>query len=351
MSIFAAAQAGLERRLIKGLQRVPEGLRNVMVSGLERHDRRHLDPVVRMLLALADHRKPMHALPLEQARRAYGQLIRSLDFKPRAMARLYDHQIDVDGQPLLIREYRTRDSATLQPAVVFFHGGGFTIGSVADYQRFCCWLSDQLDMPVFSVDYRLAPEHEFPAWVEDVTAAWRWLMESAPELGIDGKRVGVMGDSAGGNLAAVTALQAAAWNLPLPAAQCLVYPSTDQRRQSASHTELGDGFALDNATMDFFCDCYLKPIKNIEDPRISPLLAKDLSGQPPAIVITCTDPLRDEGQAYADRLEQAGVAVTRLHYPHLIHSFVNMGGVVPAAREALEEICDSFGKMLGQPVE
>lgn len=351
MSIFAAAQAGVERRLIRALQRLPAALQRPVVARLEKHDRSDLDPVIRMLLALADQRKPLHALPLEKARRAYGQLVRSLDFNSRPMARLQDHHVDVDGRRLLVREYRARDSATLQPAVMFFHGGGFTIGSVADYQNFCCWLSDQLDMPVFSVDYRLAPEHAFPAWVEDVTAAWRWLTENAPELGVDQQRLGVMGDSAGANLATVTALQAAAWNLTRPAAQCLVYPTTDQRRQSASHSELGDGFALDNATMDFFCDCYLKPIRNIKDPRISPLLAKDLSGQPPAIVITCTDPLRDEGQAYADRLEDAGVAVTRLHYPQLVHSFVNMGGVVPAARAALVEICDSFGKMLGQPVE
>ena len=351
MSMIAAIQAGIERRVVRTLQRLPGRLREPLVARLEQYPRDGLDPVVRMLLALADHRRPLHALPLEKSRRAYGQLIRGLDFKPRAMARLQDHHVRVGDYSMLIREYRARDSATLQPAIMFFHGGGFTIGRVEDYQQFCCWLSDHLDMPVFSVDYRLAPEHQFPAWVEDVTGAWRWLTTNAPELGIDVARLGVMGDSAGGNLSAVTALQARDMALRLPAAQCLIYPSTDQRRQSPSHTELGEGFGLDNATMDFFCEHYLKPIRDIEDPRISPLLAKDLSGLPPAVVVTCTDPLRDEGKAYADRLEDAGVSVARLHYPNLIHSFVNMGGVVPAARDALIEICDTFGKMLADPAQ
>lgn len=348
MSMFASVQTGAERRLIRALQRLPDALRRPMVARLERHDRTPIDPVIRLLLALADHRKPLHAHPLERARTAYGRLIRSIDFASRPMARLHDHHIDVDGHDLLVREYRTRDSATLQPAVMFFHGGGFTIGSVADYQRLCCWLSDKLDMPVFSVDYRLAPEHRFPAWVDDVNAAWRWLTDSAAELGVDRNRLGVMGDSAGGNLAAVTALQAAETGRTLPAAQCLIYPTTDQRRDSDSHRELGEGFALDNATMDFFRACYLKGVDDIEDPRLSPLLASELAGQPQTLLITCTDPLRDEGRAYADRLDQAGVPVTRLHYPHLVHSFVNMGGVVPAARDALVEICRTFGMMLGQ---
>lgn len=340
-------QARLERRTARMLHRLPPRWKSRFARRLENHDRSALDPTLRLLLALSDRRIPLSDLPLEKCREQYAQMFRAMDFNSRSMARLRDHEIPASaGLRLHLREYRARDSATLQPAVLFFHGGGFTIGSVPIYERLCRFLSDALDMPVFSLEYRLAPEHGFPAWVDDARVTWQWLQDNAPELGIDGTRLGVMGDSAGGNLSAVLSQQCARLGLVMPAAQCLVYPSTDQRMNQPSFETLGEGFGLDRALMNWFRSHYLPDASLIPDPRLSPLLADDVGGQPSTVLVVCADPLRDEGLAYGQKLRDAAVPVLALDYPHLIHGFVGMGGVLSAAREALVEICDTFGKML-----
>lgn len=335
----------MERYAAQAVARVPRGVQNRLAAAGEQHDRSELDPTMRMLLAVADRRKPLHAFPLKKARQQHAALFASLDAESRPVSRLRNHRIGPGGY-LLVREYRVRDSATLQPAVMFFHGGGFTLGSVESYECRCRFLADELDIPVFSVDYRLAPEHPFPAWIDDALLAWRWLQDSALDLGIDPHRVGVMGDSAGGNIATVLCQQTRDFDTAMPAAQCLLYPSTDQRMQHPSISRFAEGFGLDRALMDWFRASYLPDAGLEDDARLSPLLATTVDGLPAAVVAICTDPLRDEGLAYAQRLADSGVVVKLLDYPHLVHGFSGMGGAVPAARRAVQDICAQFASLL-----
>jgi acetyl esterase len=194
---------------------------------------------------------------------------------------------------------------------------------------------------VLAIDYRLAPEHPFPAAVEDARAALRWAIEHAGELGADAARVGVGGDSAGGNLAAVVAQLAARDGGPAPALQLLIYPVTDFTRATGRSRELfGEGFLLTTPEMDWFDANYLEGSgASHEDPRVSPLYGEDLSDLAPAIVVTAAlDPLRDEGEAYGEAMRAAGTPVTLRRFEGFIHAFVNLGGVNPACREAVAEI-------------
>src|SRR5699024_7300097 len=237
------------------------------------------------------------------------------------------HQVAVIGGRITLREYRPRFTGVLTHAVFFSHGGGFTIGTAAEYDRLCRWLAHRLDCPVFSLDYRLAPEHKFPTGIEDALAAWKWLQREALELGVDPEKIAVMGDSAGATISAVIAQQAK----QKPVAQCLIYPTTDQTKVYPSAEKFGEGYGLTKEIMDWFRNHYLPEGADLTDPRISPLLAQCLTGLPSTVMITATDPLRDEGLAYGLKLEEAGVPVTYLHYPQLVHGFASMGGAVPAA--------------------
>jgi acetyl esterase len=194
---------------------------------------------------------------------------------------------------------------------------------------------------VLAIDYRLAPEHPFPAAADDARAALRWAVEHAEELGADPARVGVGGDSAGGNLAAVTAQLAARDGGPAPVLQLLIYPVTDFTRRTGRSRELfAEGFLLTSSEMEWFEDNYLGVAREAaSDPRVSPLLGEDLGGLAPAIVVTAAfDPLRDEGEAYAHALRAAGTPVTLRRFRGFIHAFINLGGVSRASREAVAEI-------------
>ncbi len=236
-----------------------------------------------------------------------------------------------------IRAYRPDREQTL-PALVYFHGGGWTIGDVDTHDTLCRQLAIGARCAVFSVDYRLGPEHPFPAAVEDCIAATRFVSESAAQLNIRGVAVG--GDSAGGNLAAVVALHARDAGGPALAFQLLVYPATDQRLTTASHERNGRGYLLERESIDFFSRCYLPNDKDHADWRASPLLAQDHSLLPPALVITAGyDPLVDEGKAYAERLRAAGVEVAYREYADMVHGFLLMGGVLDTANAAVAECC------------
>ena len=236
-----------------------------------------------------------------------------------------------------MRAYRPVANETL-PALVYFHGGGWTIGDVDTHDTLCRQLAAGARCAVFSVDYRLAPEHPFPAAVEDCIAATSFVSEHAEQWNIRGVAVG--GDSAGGNLAAVVALHARDVGGPRLAFQLLVYPATDQRLGTASHERNARGYLLERESIDFFRRCYLPQAKDHGDWRASPLLAKDHARLPPALVITAGyDPLLDEGRAYAERLRAAGVEVAYREYGDMVHGFLLMGGVLDTANAAVAECC------------
>ena len=240
--------------------------------------------------------------------------------------------------PIPLRLYRPRGTSAEQvlPALVYYHGGGWVIGDLDTHDTLCRELANHAGCAVVSVDYRLAPEHRFPAAVDDSIAAARWVHREAAALRIDPERIAVGGDSAGGNLAAVVALAARdAGDLPL-AYQLLIYPATDQHRDAPSHTTNGEGYLLTRDTMAYFTGHYIPEPAHYADWRASPLLHPDVSRLPPALVLTAGyDPLRDEGLAYAQKLSEAGNTATHLSFERQIHGFILMGKVLDEANTAV----------------
>lgn len=226
------------------------------------------------------------------------------------------------------------------PLLVYYHGGGFTIGSLNSHDNTARFLAVHAGVRVLSVDYRLAPEFPFPAGIEDAVAAFEWAHAHAADLGIDATRIAVGGDSAGGNLSAVVAQHTTAGGGPSPAFQLLIYPATDCRPTRRRSDELfGRGFYLTSEDRDWFEGHLIPKDADPADPMLSPLLAKDLSGLPPTYLVTAGfDPLRDEGEEYARALEKAGVPVAWRRQPDLIHGFVNFLGIGRRFREATLEI-------------
>jgi acetyl esterase len=253
-------------------------------------------------------------------------------------------------QNYALRVYRPVMDQTL-PALVYFHGGGWTIGDVDTHDVLCRQLALGARCVVVSVDYRLAPEYPFPAAVQDCFAATRYVAENAAKLKVRGLAVG--GDSAGGNLAATVALLARDGGGPALAFQLLIYPATDQRGGTASYERNAEGYMLTRDVMQYFRRAYLPHDKDWTDWRASPLLAKSHANLPPALVITAGyDPLLDEGRAYADRLRAAGVKVSYREFADMIHGFVLFGGVVDAANAAVVECCaalrEAFEQRIGE---
>jgi acetyl esterase len=279
-------------------------------------------------------------LTAAEARRQFREARAPLQPEPPEVASVEDRAIPGPGGQLPIRSYRPLGSGArdLLPGLVYFHGGGWTIGDLDTHDGVCRALANAARCAVVSVDYRLGPEHKFPAAVDDSVAATRWVAAEAGRLGIDAARLAVGGDSAGGNLATVVALTARDAGGPALAFQLLIYPGTDIDGQFPSIAELGHGHLLTREVMKYFRECYLRGPEDCGDWRCSPLRAKDLSGLPPALVVTAEfDPLRDEGRAYAERLREAGVRVAYSCYPGMIHGFVTMGRVMPAAWQAIRE--------------
>jgi acetyl esterase len=236
-----------------------------------------------------------------------------------------------------------------RPLVVYFHGGGWTIGDLDTCDSVCRFLAAHVPATVLSVDYRLAPEHRFPAAVEDAFAAYRWAAVDNTRLGVDPARIAVAGDSAGGNLAAAASLLAREEGGPSPAMQVLIYPVTDAVGGQRSRDEFAKGFLLTRADMDWFEQHYLPPPIDRADPRVSLLRAADLAGLPPAYIATAGfDPLRDEGEAYAKRMEEAGVSVALRRHGGLIHGFANMTAISSTARAAMLELAGAVRAGLSQ---
>jgi len=246
------------------------------------------------------------------------------------------------GGPVPLRCYRPASAGKAEklPALVYFHGGGWVIGDLDTHDVLCRQLAAGARCAVFSVDYRLAPEHPFPAAVEDCDAATRYVAREAVALGVDAARIAVGGDSAGGNLAAVVALAARDADGPAILFQMLVYPATDQRAESPSHERNAEGYLLTRASIEYFRGQYLPRREDWLDWRASPLLARSLAGLPPAYVLTAGyDPLVDEGRAYAERLRREGVPAEYREFADMVHGFLLMGGALDTANEAVEACC------------
>lgn len=305
-----------------------------------------LDPQVSAFLdqlAAAGAPAPHEQTP-DEARAGFS-LLAVVTGPPEEPVTTEDRTLPGPNGEIPVRVYRP-SAGGLLPIVVYFHGGGWVIGDVTSHDTVCHRLAAGVPAVVVNVDYRLAPEYRFPAAVGDCDAATRWVSEHAAELGADPTRLAVAGDSAGGNLAAVVARLSRDRGGPPIAFQLLIYPATDLTRSLASHAENGTGYLLETDTMAWFTGHYLDGA-DPRQPDASPLFAEDLSGLPPALVLTAEfDPLRDEGEAYAERLAEAGVAVTLSRYDGMIHGFYGLDRVIDTARAATDETLAALQKAL-----
>ncbi len=255
-----------------------------------------------------------------------------------------DLSIPGPSGPISLRCYRPRSSSPAQtlPVLLFFHGGGFVIGDLDSHDTLCRELCNLSDCAVIAVDYRLAPEHRFPMAVDDCVTALRYVHQNAAEFAIDAARIAVGGDSAGGNLAAVTALTARDAGGPALRYQLLIYPVTNMRMNSGSYETFKEGYGLTAAGMRYFHDHYIDDPDHDLDWRASPLVAKDLSGLPETLVVTAGfDPLRDEGKSFADQLSLAGTPCTQICFERQMHGFILMGRVLEEANSAVR-LCASL---------
>jgi acetyl esterase len=338
-------------RLATALATLPPAVQ-VRLSGKPpvRIDGETLCPEMQLMLALLERRREtsLETLTPAEARRQRRRLAAVFAGKPAAVGSVRDLEIDATV-PLRARHYAPSEPGGPHPLLVFFHGGGFMYGDLDTHDGVCRLLCRHTGAHVLAIDYRLAPEHPFPAAVEDARAALRWASAHAGELGADPSRLAVAGDSAGGNLAAVVAQLAARDGGPAPRLQLLIYPATDCTRKRRSRQLFGEGLFLTGPLMDWFEASYLGSVgdPNGHDPRASPLLARDLSGLAPALVITAgLDPLRDEGEDYADALRAAGTPVVHRRFPGFIHGFLSAAGTSRACRDALIEIAGATRAML-----
>ena len=305
-----------------------------------------LDPEVAILLDLirAAGRPALDSLPPPEAREAYKAGRTVLQPTPSEVASVRDLSIPGPAGAIPARLYRGIDTlaGAKLPCLVYYHGGGWVIGDIDSHDVICRRLANDANCAVLSVDYRLAPEHKFPAAYEDAVAAMRFAIDHPQELGIDPGKVAVGGDSAGGNLAAAAAIAARDAGLALTH-QVLIYPATDLGMTLDSYRRVTDGLPLVARTMTWFVNHYLNNEADKHDWRASPLRAATLRGTAPAILIVAAhDPLADDGLAYAKRLEQEGVQVTSSYFSGQIHGFVSMGKMLRAADTALQMIAVSL---------
>jgi acetyl esterase len=307
-------------------------------------------PEIRALLDQMDAagRPPLHHQSVDQARAFHIQDAPALNGSAAPVASVEDRVVPGPAGELPVRVY-TPDGEPPFPIVVFFHGGGWVVGTLDTYDPLCRALAAAVPAVVVSVDYRLAPEHRWPAAVEDAYAATLWASRNAAGLGGAQHRLAVAGDSAGGNLAAVVALGARDRGGPQVAFQLLVYPVLDAAADTASYREHAEGFHLTAAGMRWYWDHYLGPADGAA-PDASPLRAAFLGGLPPALVIGAEhDILRDEGEAYAARLRDAGVAAAASRYPGVVHGFFRWRSVTPVADAALQEAATALRSALAGP--
>ena len=300
-----------------------------------------LDPQIEIILGLAKHANlpEIWQLTPDQGREQYLTRVNELKFN-EPIFRTEDRRLTGPGSDIPIRIYTPRELKTGEklPVLIWFHGGGFVIGSLETHDSVCRMLANQADCIVVAVDYRLAPESKFPGAVEDCETALKWVALHAVEFGGDPSCMAVSGDSAGANLATVMAILARDAAHPKLVFQLLVYPCTAPEPETASHYKFKEGYVLSRNSITWFYRQYLRSGKDLKDFRFAPLILDDLSGLPAALIIVAGyDPLRDEGMDYARRLIEAGNRVRLSNYEGMVHGFYLMGGAVDAARRAVAE--------------
>lgn len=329
----------LERMVARQLLDLPSFIGRRLAGGPIKRDGQQLDAQVQMLLRVSKIRGGSALQIGDVAKQRRQMNIEASYFEPEtaSLARVENTTVAGGENDVPARIFIPSDLGRPAPAVVFYHGGGFTLGSLDSHDGPCRVLANEAHCIVIAVDYRLAPEHPAPAAVEDAILAFRDVAARSDELGIDPKRIAVAGDSAGGNLAAVVAQQTVS-DAVAPCYQLLFYPKVDEVHDAPSISELAQGFMLEKESIDWYREQYLSGGALPDDPRISPIYGVTADLAPAFVVTAGFDPLRDEGEAYAGKLKAAGVPSQARRYPELIHGFINMAGPIRAARRALDEI-------------
>jgi len=308
-----------------------------------------LDAIVQGLLdqMAANPMPKLWEVPPGQGRELYRMMSQTLEPQDIAIGKIENTSFaGPSGDQIKVRLYcPVASGSSALPALVFFHGGGWVIGDLDTHDALCRTLANETGARVIAVDYRLAPEHKFPAAFDDAFAAVKWVEENASTLGIDANHIAVAGDSAGGNLSAAVCQMAKQKGGPRIVFQLLIYPATQARSRTPSLNAFAEGYFLEKKTMEWFYDQYLPKDADLADWRVSPLAAADVSGLPRAYIVTAGfDPLKDEGKAYADKLNHAGVAAVHVDYPGMVHGFFNMQGVLPQARQAIADAAKALRK-------
>ncbi|MEQ1889691.1 MAG: alpha/beta hydrolase [Alphaproteobacteria bacterium] len=288
-------------------------------------------------------------MPPEGGRAMFRTLCEMLDAKDVPIGNIENRKIPGPAGEMAVRIYTPAGAvAGILPCLVYYHGGGWVIGDLETHEGACRLLANDSGCKVVSVEYRLAPEHMFPAGPDDCYAAVKWVAENAARIGIDPKRIAVGGDSAGGNLSAAVCLMARDQGGPAIAFQLLIYPATDMALQTPARKENAVGYFLEEKTMKYFYDLYVPKGTDENNPYLSPLRAKSLAGLPSAYVITAQyDVLRDEGRMYAEKLQAAGVKVKLVNYETMIHGFFTMAGAIAAAKPAIADAARALKAGLG----
>lgn len=301
--------------------------------------------LLKVVALLADPKADSDPIAARAARRQSMTLITGA---PPPVFKVENLSISQPALPIPLRLYRPTNTTDALPVIVYFHGGGWVLGDLNSHDNLCRALAMKANAIVVSVDYRLAPEHRFPAAVDDAYAALLWVAENAPKLGADSSRLVVAGDSAGGNLAAVVAQLARDRNGPKPRAQVLLYPAVDlSRLDRPSGNDFASGFFLTRERMNWFIDLYVPDKAARSTAKVSPLLASNHQNLPPAIVVTAQfDPLRDEGEEYAEALRKAGVPAQVRRYDGMIHGFISMDRWFSESSDTLDWVSQQLRELL-----
>lgn len=313
----------------------------------QHHSRPALDPQCQAVIdaASAGGGTPFQQPDFRAVRAGYNRTTAHYAPPTPELARVDDMQIpgDETGPAIALRIYRPRHAASPAPVVVFFHGGGWAVGDLESHDAVCRLIAARTDAVVVAVDYRLAPEHPFPAAVEDCERAARFVHANAADLGLDPARMILCGDSAGANLSTITARRLRDGDGPAIALQVLIYPGADFTATGGSLEENGTGYVLTRASIEMFRAWYLPDPATWSHPDASPIKADSLAGLPPALVLIAGyDPLRDEGVAYVQAMRDAGVPVEMIEYPTMLHGFVRMGRLVNMASVALDDVAQAI---------